>query len=154
MIRGAATGFKDARKHRAFSKKSKVLVHIVGQWCKSCYQTATQAMVLEVLLRTPTRCTCSWSCYVMNLAPRCAVLTARPQKAPHSIMGYCLWQPAVSCTTNDLYCVHVQTVVLLGHSTGCQDNVRYMQKYSRETPNLAGVILQAPVSPPSLTFPL
>ena len=22
----------------------------------------------------------------------------RPQKAPHSIMGYCLWQPAVSCS--------------------------------------------------------
>ncbi len=39
----------------------------------------------------------------------------------------------------------LQTVVLLGHSTGCQDSVRYMQKFSTEQPSLAGVILQASV---------
>ena len=39
----------------------------------------------------------------------------------------------------------LQTVVLLGHSTGCQDSVRYMQKFSTEQASLAGVILQASV---------
>ena len=39
----------------------------------------------------------------------------------------------------------MQTIVLLGHSTGCQDSVRYMQRYSTETPRMAGVILQASV---------
>ncbi|KAG2492435.1 hypothetical protein HYH03_009378 [Edaphochlamys debaryana] len=55
----------------------------------------------------------------------------------------------------------VQEVVLMGHSTGCQDAVRYMQRYiadgegrGQETeaadeapvPRLLGTILQAPVS--------
>lgn len=36
--------------------------------------------------------------------------------------------------------------VLMGHSTGCQDAVRYVQRYRAEDTKLAGVILQAPVS--------
>ncbi|KAF6261958.1 hypothetical protein COO60DRAFT_1625154 [Scenedesmus sp. NREL 46B-D3] len=36
--------------------------------------------------------------------------------------------------------------VLMGHSTGCQDAVRYVQRYRAEDSKLAGVVLQAPVS--------
>uniref|UniRef100_A0A383WQ17 AB hydrolase-1 domain-containing protein n=1 Tax=Tetradesmus obliquus TaxID=3088 RepID=A0A383WQ17_TETOB len=36
--------------------------------------------------------------------------------------------------------------VLMGHSTGCQDAVRYVQRYRSDNSKLAGVILQAPVS--------
>lgn len=42
----------------------------------------------------------------------------------------------------------MQGVVIMGHSTGCQDTVRYVQKnYSVDpaAPPLLGVILQAPV---------
>ena len=42
----------------------------------------------------------------------------------------------------------VQAVVLLGHSTGCQDAVRYckvIQEDAGTAAPLAGVILQAPV---------
>ena len=42
----------------------------------------------------------------------------------------------------------VQAVILLGHSTGCQDTVRYckvIQKDAEDAAPLAGVILQAPV---------
>ena len=42
----------------------------------------------------------------------------------------------------------VQAVILLGHSTGCQDAVRYwivIQKDAEDAAPLAGVILQAPV---------
>ena len=74
------------------------------------------------------------------------------RELPHSIMVLSL-SACSELLINRLTCVHVQTIVLLGHSTGCQDNVRYMQKYSRETPHLAGVILQAPVSPLSLNHP-
>ena len=93
---------------------------------------------------------------MMNLAPRCAGLTQglqAPESAPlnHGVLSLAARSELL---INGSYCVCVQTVVLLGHSTGCQDNIRYMQKYSRETPHLAGVILQAPVSPPSLTSPL
>lgn len=43
-----------------------------------------------------------------------------------------------------------QGVVLLGHSTGCQDSVRYAQLYrnSSEAAELLGLVLQAPVSDP------
>lgn len=40
--------------------------------------------------------------------------------------------------------------VLMGHSTGCQDVVRFMKLYKDETdiPEIQGTILQAPVSSP------
>ena len=81
------------------------------------------------------------------------LLDKAPESAPleHGVLSLAARSELL---INKFYCARVQTVVLLGHSTGCQDNIRYMQKYSRETPHLAGVILQAPVSPPSLTFPL
>eukprot|EP00878_Enallax_costatus_P007375 GHUV01007724.1.p1 GENE.GHUV01007724.1~~GHUV01007724.1.p1 ORF type:complete len:336 (+),score=52.69 GHUV01007724.1:260-1267(+) len=47
------------------------------------------------------------------------------------------------CLAADHGCVYW---VLMGHSTGCQDAVRYVQQYQTEDPRLAGVILQAPVS--------
>ena len=56
------------------------------------------------------------------------LLDIRPQRLPHSIMGTVFGSFAVSCLLNGLECVRVQTIVLLGHSTGCQENVRYMQK--------------------------
>jgi pimeloyl-ACP methyl ester carboxylesterase len=49
----------------------------------------------------------------------------------------------------------VTQVLLMGHSTGCQDAVRYVQRYGsqdtqqqqgRRLPQLVGVVLQAPVS--------
>lgn len=42
----------------------------------------------------------------------------------------------------------MQGIVLVGHSTGCQDAVRYAQRCrtSSEEPPLLGVVLQAPVS--------
>ena len=46
----------------------------------------------------------------------------------------------------------MQTVVLQGHSTGCQDSVRYMQNYGKETGHPAGVILQASVSTFAITL--
>ena len=39
----------------------------------------------------------------------------------------------------------VQGIVLAGHSTGCQDVVRYVTKEGIE--NIAGAVLQAAVSP-------
>jgi predicted alpha/beta hydrolase family esterase len=33
----------------------------------------------------------------------------------------------------------------MGHSTGCQDVVRYVQKYGKTDQPLLGIILQAPV---------
>ena len=45
------------------------------------------------------------------------------------------------------YCCTLQGVVLLGHSTGCQDAVRYVQLHSKAAgaAHLAGVVLQAAV---------
>lgn len=40
-----------------------------------------------------------------------------------------------------------QGVVIMGHSTGCQSAVRYVQRYGadRSAARLLGVVLQAPV---------
>lgn len=40
-------------------------------------------------------------------------------------------------------CIHVQGIVLAGHSTGCQDVVRYVTKEGVD--NIAGAVLQAAV---------
>ncbi len=41
----------------------------------------------------------------------------------------------------------MQGIVLMGHSTGCQDAVRFVDKFSnQEHPLLLGIVLQAPVS--------
>ena len=43
----------------------------------------------------------------------------------------------------------MQAVILIGHSTGCQDAVRYaeiVQDKGSDTAPLAGIVLQAPVS--------
>lgn len=44
--------------------------------------------------------------------------------------------------------LHMQAVVLMGHSTGCQDAVRYAAKYGKaeDGPPVLGYILQAPAS--------
>mmetsp|Transcript_9418 Transcript_9418/g.22676 ORF Transcript_9418/g.22676 Transcript_9418/m.22676 type:complete len:220 (-) Transcript_9418:82-741(-) len=51
--------------------------------------------------------------------------------------------------TRDLATEHgSEGIVIIGHSTGCQDAVRYAQRFRRdaEAPPLMGVVLQAPVS--------
>lgn len=47
-------------------------------------------------------------------------------------------------------------LVLLGHSTGTQDTVRYVQSYANgmDAAKLLGVILQAPVRPDATAAPL
>ena len=46
----------------------------------------------------------------------------------------------------------LQAMILMGHSTGCQDAVRYAERFGGATdgPPLLGYILQAPVSCPSI----
>lgn len=41
----------------------------------------------------------------------------------------------------------LQGIVIVGHSTGCQDAIRYAERYNKDTqaPPLLGVVLQAPV---------
>ncbi len=43
--------------------------------------------------------------------------------------------------------LHAQGIIVMGHSTGCQSAVRFVQRYGsdRSAARLLGVVLQAPV---------
>ena len=55
-----------------------------------------------------------------------------------------------------MLCMLMQAVVLLGHSTGCQDAVKYVKvslPNAKDAAPLAGVVLQAPVSSTAFLYP-
>ena len=55
-----------------------------------------------------------------------------------------------------MLCMLLQAVILLGHSTGCQDAVKYAKvslPEAKDAAPLAGIVLQAPVSFTAFLYP-
>ena len=67
-----------------------------------------------------------------------------------SAVAMCLWvgiPTPVLLFPKSLACI-AQGVVIIGHSTGCQDAVRYVARHTKaaDAAQLLGIILQAPVT--------
>lgn len=122
-----------------------------GSWgVASLDQDAGELLLLLTYLRSHQHSQVSSELYnkasESTNAVHCRIIVAYMASA----FAMCLWEeipPPVLSFPKPLTCI-AQGVVIIGHSTGCQDAVRYVARHKEaaDAARLLGIILQAPVN--------
>jgi len=137
---------------------------MAGAWCSRCSAHRTAAGVSQAWIKTPMSCCSSLTISGPITNQRSAQGSTTRLPIPpmlfryHIIVEYmassafamCLWvgiPTPVLLFPKSLACI-AQGVVIIGHSTGCQDAVRYVARHTKaaDAAQLLGIILQAPVT--------